>query len=204
MLLRHILAACSLLAFLLTPSLSAQESEGKAQGVVADSGSSSGSKAKVQRKNRDPKEVLQRLKNRSWWNQKEISAAVKLTEDQRAKLDGLLEGAYNSRKAIEQEQAVMVPDFARHLEDGNVEEQLKIVAAMSEGMSRIAAIRANLMVDGVGLLNAEQRKIIGEKFGYIFKKSWFGGGGMGGVETRMQQRKAVRAEREAAGKGSKN
>lgn len=122
---------------------------------------------------------------RIWWNQDRFVEGLALTEEQRGKMDAVLEENVAGRRG----QMEPYVEARRELGDALAAGDWKGAEAARGRLAELAAAtsrsESDLLLAVAKLMSAEQRKKVQEEYPMIFSRPWIRGGvGMGGGPRR--------------------
>ena len=135
-----------------------------------------------------------RMVDRAWWNQDPKIEALALTAEQRGKLDTLAQ-SYIAGLQADTTRRDAYQAIADALAEGDLDAARGQTGRLADAAAKIARAQAELLIDGVAVLNAKQRGILADKWPGMLKRPWIGAGGGGrmarpqGVAGQMQPRK---------------
>ena len=126
----------------------------------------------------------------SWWKNEAIVQAIGLTSEQDSRLDELLATALADRSQSQDRLRDGLRQFSEALKSGSQEAASLQIERISTETGLQAKIRADLMRQGVGVLQEAQRDLLARDFPFVFSRSWLGGANPWQVRARSAGLKA--------------
>jgi len=110
------------------------------------------------------------LLGRAWWNQPELVVALKLSDAQRTKMDGLLTQSAESQRAVQQPQGQHQKALEQALASGDWQSARTEASAIRNGLVAIWAAQSTLKIDVLALLTPEQRQIVAAQYPLLLRQ----------------------------------
>jgi Spy/CpxP family protein refolding chaperone len=132
--------------------------------------------AQPQGSNAGPADRGRNLVSRIWWNQSQKVEELKLTTEQRGKMDALLESYLEKRRAGGQEQRKVLETFGRALASGNEVVARQQRDAYAETMTAPLKDQMDMMIAVVSVLTPEQRQELTSRYPKILSRLWIRSG----------------------------
>lgn len=107
---------------------------------------------------------------RAWWNQPDLVAALKLTNEQRTKMNALLTHSFESQRAAQLQQGQHQKDYEQALAKGDWQTARQQAAAIREGLVATWAAQSTLKIDVLALLTPEQRQIVATQYPLLLRQ----------------------------------
>ena len=120
-----------------------------------------------------------RYVGRAWWNRPKIVTDLKLTDEQRAKMDKLLVENRDGRSSFQASQRTSQKEFLDALKAGKWKEARAKAAEMGRHSSDQVVSQRGLKISILSLLNDSQRATLGEKHTRGLRGPWPGRRGAG-------------------------
>lgn len=111
-----------------------------------------------------------------WWQQLRVAEVLALTAEQRSGLDALLEDRIEARRDLARRFRRARADVARAARDGDWEAARAARVGLGEAASRLSSVDADLLIDAMRLLTAEQRATLAKEFPAVLRRPWLVGG----------------------------
>ena len=115
--------------------------------------------------------AIDRVVSHMWWNQTPKVAAIGLTADQRAQLDALGR-AYLEARRDRTGQRDALAAFSAALKQNDFEAARKHAQALADASAEPHLAQAEMMIDALKLLSAEQRGKIAANFPGLLEGPW--------------------------------
>ncbi|MGD0946258.1 MAG: hypothetical protein ABSA52_02425 [Candidatus Binatia bacterium] len=110
------------------------------------------------------------LLGRAWWNQPELVVALKLSDAQRTKMDGLLTQSAESQRAVQRPQGQHEKALEQALASGDWQSARREASAIRDGLVAIWAAQSTLKIDVLALLTPEQRQIVVAQYPLLLRQ----------------------------------
>jgi Spy/CpxP family protein refolding chaperone len=119
---------------------------------------------------------LQRV-TRAWWHEPQLIAALKLTDEQRSKMDKILAQRMEARGQLLGGYRAADAEFQKALARGDWSVARRHIGDMRERAAAEAESRANLRLEVFEVLSADQRRTLVEKYSNVVTRPWLPGYG---------------------------